>query len=76
MSVGGYIGIYLAVYGPEMIGGFGLEEKRQKTKAVCGKDKLWRFAECAIPILDPLKYRTISSFTRVPYLTGENDVFK
>ena len=35
MSVGGYIHIYLAVYGPEIIGGFGLEEKSQKTKAVC-----------------------------------------
>ena len=37
MLVCGYIRIYLAVYGPEIIGGFGLEEKsRQKKKAVCG----------------------------------------
>ena len=28
--------IYLAVYCPEIIGGFDLEEKGQKTKAVCG----------------------------------------
>ena len=33
MSVFGYIRIYLAVYGPENKGGFGLEEK---TKEVCG----------------------------------------
>ena len=31
------IRIYLAVYGPEIIGGFGLDEKKvKKTKAVCG----------------------------------------
>ena len=35
MSVGGYIRIYQAVYGPEIIVGFGLEEKSQKTKAIC-----------------------------------------
>ena len=41
MSVGGYIRIYLAVYVPEfeIIGGFGLEEKSQKTKAVCGQGR-------------------------------------
>ena len=33
MSVCGYIRIYLAVYGPENKGGFGLEGKK---KAVCG----------------------------------------
>ena len=55
MSVGGYISIYLAVYDPEITGGFGLEEKSQKTKAVCGsrKNKLWRFAECATPYNRP-----------------------
>ena len=36
MSVGGYIRIYLAVYGPEIIGCFSLEEKSQKIKVVCG----------------------------------------
>ena len=37
MLAGGYIRVYQAVYGPEIIGGFGLKEKsRQKTKAVCG----------------------------------------
>ena len=36
MLVCGYIRIYLTVYGPDIIGGFGLEEKSQKTKAVCG----------------------------------------
>ena len=30
------IRIYLAVYGPEIIGGFDVDEKRSKTKAVCG----------------------------------------
>ena len=30
------IRIYLAFYGPEIIGGFGLEEKSQKTKTVYG----------------------------------------
>ena len=46
MSVCGYIGTYLAVYGPQIIGGFGLKEKSPKRKpfavweeqttAVCG----------------------------------------
>ena len=51
VSVGGYIRIYLPVYGPEIIGGFGLEEKSQKAKAVlrATKNKLWRFAESATP---------------------------
>ena len=30
MSVCGYIRIYLAVYGSEIIGGFGLEEKTKR----------------------------------------------
>ena len=51
MLVCGYIGIYLAVYGPEIIGGFGHEEKSQKNESVLWsrKNKLWRFAECATP---------------------------
>ena len=40
MLVGGYICIYLVVYHPEIIGGFGLEEKGQKKKVP--------------PIIDPL----------------------
>ena len=44
MSVCGHIRIYLVVYGPEIIGGFGVLRSR--------KNKLWRFAECAIPIID------------------------
>ena len=39
MSVGRYIRIYLAVYGLEIIGGFGFEDKSQKTKAVCGLER-------------------------------------
>ena len=35
VSVDGYIRIYLAVNCPEIISGFGLEEKSKKTKAVC-----------------------------------------
>ena len=31
--------LYLALYGPEMIGCFGLEEESQKTKAVCGLER-------------------------------------
>ena len=44
MSVWGYVRIYLAIYGPEIQGGFGLEEKTKEvcglgrtTMAVCGK---------------------------------------
>ena len=36
VSISGYIRTHLAVYGPEIIGGFGLENKSKKTKAVCG----------------------------------------
>ena len=65
MSVGGYIRIYLAVYGPEIIGGFGFEEKsKKKKKNESGlrsrKNKLWRFAECATPpITHPLRWEII-----------------
>ena len=40
MLVGGYIRVYLVVYHPEIIGGFGLEEKSQIMKVP--------------PIIDPL----------------------
>ena len=40
MSFGAYIRIYLAVYGPEIIGDFGLEENSQKTKALCGLGRI------------------------------------
>ena len=56
VSIGGYIRIYLTVYGPEIIiGGFGLEEKSQKRKAVCGQGRtnyggLWNVRP---PIIDP-----------------------
>ena len=55
VSVYGYIRIYLVVYGPEIIGGFGLEEKSQKVKAVCGlgRTNRWRLAECATPYNRP-----------------------
>ena len=39
MPVGGHIRIYLAVYGPEIIGGFGLEKKSKKAKTVCGLER-------------------------------------
>ena len=46
MSVCEYFRIYLAVYGPEIIGVFGLEEKSVLRSR---KNKLWPFAECATP---------------------------
>ena len=54
MSVGGYIRICLAVYGPEIIGGFGLEEK---TKAVCGlgRTNYGGLRNVRPPIIDPPK---------------------
>ena len=53
MSVGGYILIYLAVYGPETKGGFGLEGK---TKAVCGvgRTNYGGLRNVRPPIIDPL----------------------
>ena len=44
------IRIYLAVYGPEIIGGFGLDEKRSKNES-----RLWprKIKLCAAPIIDP-----------------------
>ena len=64
MSVGGYIRIDLAVYGPEIIGGFRLEKKvkTKKQKKQSGllsrKNKLWRFVECGNPVIDPLRWET------------------
>ena len=64
MSVGGYIHInmYLAVYGPEIIGSFGLEEKGKNIKKTkqnksclwSRKNKLWWFEECATRSNRPL----------------------
>ena len=56
MSVCGYICIYLVVYGPETKGGFGLEEKSQKTKAVCGlgRTNYGGLRNVRPPIIDPL----------------------
>ena len=53
LSVCRYIHIYLAVYGPEIIGGFhGLEEKSKKNESGLWyrKNKLWWFVECATPL--------------------------
>ena len=64
VSVCGYIRIYLAVYVPEIIDGFGLEEKSQKTKAVqmlSRKNKLWQFAECATPYSRPSNKKIIGN---------------
>ena len=60
MSVCGYIRIYLAVYDPEIIGGFGLEEKGQKTKAVCGlgRTNYGGLRNERPPIIDPLQRDT------------------
>ena len=57
MLAGRYIHIYLAVYSPEIIGGFGFEEKSQKMKAVCSLGRknyggLWNVQP---PIIDPLR---------------------
>ena len=53
MSVCGYIHIYLAVYDPEIIGGFGLEGK---PKAVCGlgRTNYGGLRNVRPPIIDPL----------------------
>ena len=55
MSVGRYIHISLAFYGPEIIGGFGLEEKSQKTKVVCGlgRTNYGSLQNVRPPIIDP-----------------------
>ena len=56
MSVCGYIRIYLVVYGPEIIGGFGLEENSQKTKAVggLGRTNYGGLRNLRPPMIDPL----------------------
>ena len=57
--VGGYIHIYLVVYGPEIIGSLGLEEKSQniknKTKAVCGlgRTNYGGLRNVRPPVIDP-----------------------
>ena len=56
MSICGYIRIYLAVYGQEIIGGFGLEEKsKKKTKVVCGLGRTIYdgLRNVGPPIIDP-----------------------
>ena len=52
VSVCGYISFYLAVYGPEIIGGFGLEGE---TKAVCGlgRTNYGGLQNVRPPIIDP-----------------------
>ena len=58
MSVCGYIRIYLAVYGQEIIGGFDLEEKAKNEGGVRSrKNKLWLFAECATPCNRPSPFK-------------------
>ena len=56
MLVCGYIRIYLAVYGPEIIGGFSLEENSQKTKAVggLGRTNYGGLRNLRTPMIDPL----------------------
>ena len=55
LSVGNFV-FYLAVYGPEIIGGFGLEEKSQKAKYVCGlgRRNYGGLRNVWPPIIDPL----------------------
>ena len=55
MSVGRYIRIYLAVDGPEIISGYGLEEKSQKRKAFCflGRTNYGGLRNVRLPVLDP-----------------------
>ena len=56
VSVCGYIRICLAVYGSEIIGGLGVEEKSQKTKAVCvlGRTNYGGLRNVRPPIIDPI----------------------
>ena len=65
-----YILIYLAVYGPEIIGGFVVEEKCQKTKAVCGprRTNYGGLRNVRSPLIDPLAWvqRCLSLFKTGP----------
>ena len=58
MSVGLRVNsyLYLAVYGSEIIGGFGLEEESQNTKVVCGlgRTNYGGLRNVRPPIIDPL----------------------
>ena len=69
MSVYRYIHIYLAVYGPEIIGSFDLKEKSKKKNNKRGlqyrKNKLWQFADVRPPIIDPL-YPAGAGKSRLP----------
>ena len=52
--MGTFVTFYLAVYCPETIGGFGLEEKsKTKSSLRSRKNKLLQFVECVTPIIDP-----------------------
>ena len=76
MSVCGNIRIYLAVYVPEIIDGFGLEEKSQKTKAVqmlSRNNKLWQFAECATPYNRPSNKKIIGNDNLLTVPLPRND---
>ena len=55
MSVCRYIRIYLAAYSPDIIGGFGLEEKSKKMKVVCGlgRTNCGGLRNVQLPIIDP-----------------------
>ena len=57
VGFGGYIRIYLAVYGPEIIGGFVLDEKSQKANAVIGlgRTNYGGLRNVRPPIIDPLE---------------------
>ena len=56
VSVCGYIRVYLAIYGPEINGGFGLEGKSEKPKAVCGlaRTNYGGLRNMRPPTIDPL----------------------
>ena len=54
MSACRYIRIYLAVYGSENKGSFGLEEKNE-SRLPSRKNKLWRFVECVTLYNRPCK---------------------
>ena len=50
------VGFYRAVYGPEIIGAFGLEDKKRETKVVCslGRTNYGGLRNVQPPIIDPL----------------------
>ena len=56
MTVCGYIRIYLAVYGPEIIGGYGLDEKKNESSLMSrntGRTNYNSLRNVRPPTIDP-----------------------